>query len=122
MNKRRQSIGKWGENIAACYLEGKGYQIYRRNVRTPFGEIDLVVLDEGVLVFVEVKTRTTNSYGYPENSITATKQKHMLAAAQHFLMANPEFGEDWRIDVIAIRGDQSGPPPEIIHYENALTS
>ncbi len=121
MTARRQSVGKWGESLAATYLETKGYEIYRRNFRTPYGEIDLVALDCGVTVFVEVKARTTRTFGFPEVSITPTKREHMLSAAQYFIANHPQFENDWRIDVIAIQGDPSGPPPEIVHYENALT-
>jgi putative endonuclease len=66
----RQKIGKWGEAAAARYLEARGYRILQHNVRTPYGEIDLIASQESRVVFVEVKTRTSLSYGLPEAAVT----------------------------------------------------
>jgi putative endonuclease len=107
-----------------------GYGILERNVRTPYGEIDLVArLDEEsnfpaetvqVTVFVEVKTRSTPTFGLPEESVTARKRQHMIAAAQSYLQDHPDLGEIWRIDVIAIQQLQPDKPPTIHHFENAV--
>lgn len=93
----------------------------RRNVRTPYGEIDLIVKKDDEIVFVEVKTRSTSSYGFPEASITANKQQHLIDAAEFYFAEKAMNLEEWRIDVIAIRGFPGGPPPEIIHFENAIS-
>jgi putative endonuclease len=114
----KQAVGKWGESLAAKYLTRNGYQIVARNFRTPHGEIDLVALHAGQLVFVEVKTRTSRTYGLPEESITPRKQAHMLSAAEHYLERHPEH-EAWQYDVIAIERQHSGKV-EIQHFENAL--
>jgi putative endonuclease len=121
MKTKRQFLGRWGESVAASYLSGKGYQILRRNVRTPYGEIDLVAIQNATFVFVEVRTRSTSTYGFPEDSITTSKQQHMQDAAQYYLVNQLEEPEGWRIDVVAIRGFPGGPDPEIIHYENAIS-
>ena len=121
MVNQKQNLGRWGETVAAEYLIQKGYKVLRRNERTAFGEIDLVTRQNRVTVFVEVKTRTNQNYGYPEESITAQKRHHMIAAALAYLGDHPELAGDWRLDVIAIRGWIGGPPPEIVHYENAVT-
>ena len=116
----RQDLGRWGEKIAADYLNQQRYTILDRNVRTPHGEIDLVVQREEVTIFIEVKTRTSTAYGLPEDAVTLKKQAHLLDSAQAYLQLYPELDGDWRVDVIAIRrfyGDQS---PEIIHFENAF--
>jgi putative endonuclease len=112
-----QRIGKWGEETATEYLTLKGYEIIGRNIRTPYGEIDIVAKQKDVMVFVEVKTRTSNKMGLPEESITPRKRQHMLSAAEHYATEN---GIDhWQIDVIAIEG-KPGSNPKITYFENAL--
>ena len=97
-----QRIGQWGEETAVQYLTNKGCEILGRNIRTPYGEIDIVVKYKGQTIFVEVKTRTSNKMGLPEESITPRKRQHMLAAAEHY--AAEHDLERWQIDVIAIEG------------------
>jgi putative endonuclease len=112
-------IGRWGEEIAAKYLVGKGYMLLARNVRTPYGEIDLLCQHATQIVFVEVKTRTSSTLGYPEDSVTPRKQAHMLSSAEYYLQAH-ELNEDWQFDVIAVEGVPGGKPPRITHFENVL--
>jgi putative endonuclease len=119
MGNRRQRVGHWGEEIASEYLAARGYSILSRNAWTPYGEIDIVACREGVLVFVEVKTRTSSLFGYPETAVTARKQAHMLAAAERFLQAYPKDFETWQFDVIAVEGKPGGKP-DITHFENVL--
>src|SRR3990170_3381994 len=103
MSSSRQSLGRWGENQAADFLAGCGYAILERNARTPHGEIDLVAQQEEsgrdgsvmTTVFVEVKTRSSRAFGYPEESITPRKQAHLLSAAQAYLQEHPELVGDW---------------------------
>lgn len=123
-----QRLGRWGERTAADYLTAHDYLILEYNVRTPYGEIDLIArqLDPQfpatpmVTVFVEVKTRSTTTFGPPEISITPRKQAHMLAAAQSYLQQHPQLTGDWRIDLIAIERPRKGQPPIITHFENVL--
>jgi len=115
----RQTLGRWGEALAAETLAGRGYALLARNARTPYGELDLVMRQGGATVFVEVKTRASRAFGLPEESITPRKQEHLRNAAQHYLQSHPELGGDWRVDVIAIRR-QPGVPPEVVHFENVL--
>ncbi len=114
------AVGRWGEHLAADYLRKKGYTILSQNVHTPFGEIDLIALEGTTLAFVEVKTRATGAFGLPEEAITLKKRQHMIEAAQYYLNEHPEIQEDCRMDVIAIRGKQTDPDVEIVHYENAI--
>ena len=127
----RQSLGNWGEGVAAAYLETHGYSVLDRNARTPYGEIDIVarqqLRDSGKLpsipesiVFVEVKTRSTRAFGPPEQSVTARKQAHMLSAAQFYLQEHPELDGDWRIDVIAVARYRPDRRVEIQHFENVI--
>ena len=117
MSRRNQKIGAWGEGVATEYLEENGYVIISRNTRTPYGEIDIVVEKNDVTIFVEVKTRTSSSLGPPEISVTARKQEHMLAAAEHYAQENEI--DHWQIDVIAVEGKPT-TKPKITHFENAL--
>lgn len=117
----RRKLGLWGENLAAKYLDQIGYQIIDRNVYTGFGEIDLVALYKECMIFVEVKTRSSTAYGFPEEAITEKKKIHLIESAEAYLQLHPEFSGDWRIDVIAIQRYQKDQEPEIVHYENAFT-
>jgi putative endonuclease len=131
MKTSAQRVGRWGEELAAAYLHQIGYILLEQNACTPYGEIDLVACqtsgdellnDGGVIVFVEVKTRRSASFGWPEESVTAKKRAHLTAAAQSYLQAHPEISGAWRIDVIAIRVSSPDASPEIVHFENAITA
>ncbi|HUG33143.1 MAG TPA: YraN family protein [Anaerolineales bacterium] len=116
--KHNQRIGKWGEEIAAGYLTQRSAEIVTRNARTPYGEIDIVVRQGDITIFIEVKTRTSDKMGMPEDSITARKRLHMLSAAEHYAMEHEI--DHWQIDVISIEG-KPGMEPKITHFENAVT-
>lgn len=113
-----QKIGRWGEEMTAAFLQKLGDEILDKNARTPYGEIDLVTRRGGVTVFVEVKTRTTRSFGLPEEAITPRKQGHMLAAAEHYAAAHQI--DSWQVDVVAVEG-KPGKTPQIEHFENILS-
>ncbi len=114
---RNQRLGHWGEDAAAEYLAGRGYQVIGRNIRTPYGEIDLVARREGFVVFVEVKARASRSLGPPEIAVTPRKRQHMLSSAAYY--AQEQDIEHWQIDVIAVQ--RAGSRAEITHFENAVT-
>jgi len=116
---RRQRIGRWGEDFAARYLQERGDEILARNVRTPYGEIDLVTRRGNVTVFVEVKARTGTGYGLPEQAVTPAKQKHLLQSIQAYWLAH-EPETDWQVDVIAILLQPGEKEPHLEHFENAL--
>jgi len=115
--KHNQRIGKWGEETAAEYLTQNGYEAIERNVRTPYGEIDIITKQGETIIFVEVKTRTSNKMGLPEGSITQKKREHMIACAEHYVTENGI--DNWRIDVISIEG-KPGTEPLITYFENAI--
>ena len=115
--KHNQRIGKWGEENAEDYLVHKGFEIIGRNVRTPYGEIDIVAKQDDITIFVEVKTRTSNKMGLPEESITSKKREHMIACAEHYAMENEI--DRWQIDVISVEG-KLGSEPIITYFENAI--
>jgi putative endonuclease len=95
------NLGKQGEEAACSYLSGLGYEILERNYRTGRDELDIIARHEGMLVVLEVKTRSSNSHGYPEEFVDAAKQKRMVRAAakyleEHFPQASLRF------DVISV--------------------
>ena len=120
MNNRKR-LGSWGEEQAAGYLADRGYQLKEQNFRTPHGEIDIICFNGDRTVFVEVKTRSSTRFGYPEESITGQKKAHMLAAAQFYLQQHPEMIGDWQIDVLAIERISQQEYPKITHFENVLS-
>jgi putative endonuclease len=115
----RQRLGQWGEDTAAEYLHARGYTILTRNFRTPRGEIDIVASLDDMLVFVEVKARSNNLYGYPEQAVSPRKQSRMLAAAGSYLQEHPESFATWQFDILAITR-REGEMPEIEHFENVI--
>lgn len=122
MQTPRQRVGKWGEEAAARFLEQRGYSILARNVHTQYGEIDLIARQlSGELVFVEVKTRTNSSFGYPEEAVDSRKLVHMVSSAQAYLLGLPgQVEESWRIDVISVMGSPGENDADIRfeHFEN----
>jgi len=117
MTKHNQRIGKWGEEEVAAYLAGHGYKILARNARTPYGEIDIITKKGDITIFVEVKTLRSSQNFYPEQNVTARKQAHMLACAEHY--AAEHAIDHWQIDVIAVEG-KMGAAPKITHFDNAI--
>lgn len=117
----RQRVGRWGETVAAHFLEQRGYAILARNVRTGRGEIDLVARQGAEIIFVEVKTRTNAAFGLPEEAVDAQKLEHVFRAAEAYLAAHADLaGLDWRIDVIAIQGRPGAKVEDVIieHFEH----
>lgn len=121
----RQRLGQWGESMAARYLEQHGYTILGRNIRTPYGEIDLVARRVGgELVFIEVKTRTGTSFGAPEEAVDRRKLAHLVSSSQAYFVRYPDQQEtSWRIDVIAVIGHpgQDDPDIQFEHFENVAS-
>jgi putative endonuclease len=106
-------LGKEGEDRAAQFLVKQGYRILERNYRTRNGEIDLITLHEGAVVFVEVKTRTNDAYGAPELAVNARKQGRMIKAALGYIKYKKLHQVPCRFDVVAI-SSSAGQPVELI--------
>jgi putative endonuclease len=85
-----QAGGKLAETLAADYLQARGLRLLERNYRCRLGEIDLILADGPVLVFVEVRLRRNPGYGGAAASITAAKRQRILRAARHYLSGKPE--------------------------------
>lgn len=105
MNKRKVGFDK--EEMAAQHLIENGYEIIERNFYTKFGEIDLIAKDQGCLVFLEVKYRSSTKFGYPEEAVDRNKMQKMIRCAGFYLLKNRiEEGVPSRFDVVAILGDE----------------
>lgn len=96
--------GRDGEAIAEDYLTGRGYDILDKNYRNRLGEIDIIALDGKTLVFIEVKTRTTHSYGLPADAVDARKQNRLGRVALSYLSDKKIVNRPCRFDVLSICG------------------
>ena len=95
--------GNGAENVALSFLEGQGFTVVARNFLCKAGEIDLIVRDRTVLVFVEVRFRQDTSRGTGAETVTRSKMTKIINAARYFLMKNPTHDNlDYRFDVISI--------------------
>ncbi len=118
MQRQKQILGKEGERVAEKYLRKKGYRVVERNYRCPAGEVDLIVLDRRVVVFVEVKTRSDDRFGVPFESVHTHKQKKMIKAALFFLSQHRLHDRDARFDVVGV--SWTGKDPVVDHIQNAF--
>lgn len=115
----RQRFGSWGEAVAATTISAAGYEVIGQNVRTPYGEIDIIAQRGETMVFFEVKTRSKDDFGKPEEAIDAKKIEHLINAALYFIEQR-NFNGEWRIDLIAIRASMGQTDPEIEWFENVV--
>jgi len=116
----KKLLGNRGEKTAADHLSKSGYEILGRNVRTPYGELDLIARCGDATVFVEVKTRRSRTHGLPEEAVTPRKRNHLLASAQYFLQQCALSDTPWRIDVVAVEFYPSGVLKRLEVFENAV--
>lgn len=116
----KEHLGKWGEEYAARYLNAIGYTICERNYRCGrYGEIDIIAKDSNTLIFVEVKTRRSRSYGAPEEAIHLRKQQQIRKLAEAYLAEFSEQYDGCRFDVICIEVQGNGHV-RLRHLKNAF--
>jgi putative endonuclease len=118
VGNQKQVLGGEGERIAEMYLTKKGYRVVERNYRCPVGEMDLIVLDRRVIVFVEVKTRSDHRFGIPLEAVRTRKQQKLVKTAQFFLAQHRLHNRDARFDVVGI--SVAGQEPVVEHIQNAF--
>lgn len=106
MPDARRSLGMEGEAQAAAWYQAQGYEVVCRNWRCRDGELDLVVRRGAELVFVEVKTRTTDRFGVPAEAVTPAKQRRLRGLATRYLADTGTRSPQLRFDVVAILGGQ----------------
>ena len=105
MFKRKLDEGNRGEDIAAKFLADKGYKIIGRNFRIRGGEIDIIAIDNDTLVFIEVKTRTSNKFGTGLEAITYWKLKALIKSAEFYKLQHKNLPELMRIDAVIVMLD-----------------
>ena len=106
----RMRRGHAAEMLALAHLQRHGLSLVARNFRARGGEIDLVMRDGGVLVFVEVRSRRTTSFMHPRDSIDAGKQQRLIRAAQRFLQCHPRCAAlPCRFDAVLLSGPMCDP-------------
>ncbi len=111
--------GKSGESIAAEYLIGKGWRVVAQNWRAGRGEIDIIAwAHDRLLVFVEVKTRSYDAFGGPEDAVTPKKQL-LIARTAGLYMESIDYDWEIRFDILCVIGPAS-QSPEIRHIEDAF--
>jgi putative endonuclease len=111
---QRQSLGRRGEDLACEELEKRGYVIVDRRFRTRCGELDLVARDAGVLVFVEVRTRSGYNFGTPLESVTWQKRQRLSRMAVSYLCLKRLSGAPCRFDVVSIVERPEGRTIELV--------
>ena len=121
VTRRIPPLGERGEACAAKYLKRKGYRLIVRNRRHKEGEIDLIVMNKEFLVFVEVRTRSSQDFMTPEMSIRKDKRETVIRTVRRLIRKHKTAGLRPRIDVIAIIWPEGAKEPSIVrHHEGAI--
>ena len=110
-------LGKQGEKLAYTFLRNKGYEVLATNFRFEKAEIDIICKKGKTIVFVEVKTRTTEDFGHPEEAVDIKKQDKIVRAAERFIQLHDMLG-DVRFDVVSIIMD--GKKNKVTHIRDAF--
>jgi putative endonuclease len=116
----RRVLGDFAERVAVQHLESRGYAIRDRNVRTRFGEIDIIAQKAGLVAFVEVRCRRGSAMGSAVQSLSAAKQRRLVALAEAYGQSSPDLPEQWRIDLIALDLAGDGRLLSLRHVEGAV--
>jgi putative endonuclease len=110
-------LGDKGEDLAVKHLKKNGYRILARNYKAPTGEIDIIADDRGILVFIEVKTRTDDLFGKPEEAVNMKKQHKIKRTALHY-MSRLKKEQPSRFDIVSVH--IRGKARKIEHIEDAF--
>jgi len=115
---KKQDLGRKGEDFSSDYLEKAGYQILERNWRYSKAEIDIIAKKDDALIFIEVKTRSYDYYGKPEESVTSFKERLIIDAANRYMELT---GHDWeiRFDIISLLANKNDGF-HLEHFEDAF--
>lgn len=102
MHSYNKDIGSFGEALARDYIISKGYKILNMNFRNKFGEIDIICKKNNLLIFCEIKSRYSNSFGSPIESITCYKQKQIIKLSELYLISKKYYNFNVRYDIIEV--------------------
>ncbi len=110
--------GLKGEHAAANFLKSKGYDVIHQNWRHGKKEVDIIACTGDIVIFAEVKTRTSSKLQFPEEAVTKAKQNHLKTAGEAFINMYPQY-RNIRYDIISVmtEGDHVR---EIVHFEEAF--
>lgn len=115
MSKEKIHLGRDGEKAAIAFLEGQGYQILQKNFRNKLGEIDIIAKDGDTICFVEVKSRKSEAFGSPYESVTKAKQRKIIHVALSYLRDQGRSENNVRFDVVSvILKDDEDPQVDMI--------
>lgn len=115
----RKAIGSEGEERAILFLKKRGFKILKKNYRCKMGEIDIIATKNDLITFVEVKTRHSEQFGHPEESVNRRKRKKIINTAKYYLMVNNlYYKKDVRFDILSIIRKKS--EFEIDFFQNAF--
>lgn len=120
MTRKRQVLGRTGEEIAARYLQKLGYTIIQRNFSCRLGELDIVARDGRALVIVEVRTRSSNIFGMAQESVVYRKQAKVRQVAMYYLKSSSYGDVPVRFDVLAIKLGSDNKLEHLEHIKNAF--
>ena len=120
MSRDRQDLGQLGEKLASDFLKKQGYKILGHNYRTRGGEIDIVAKDGEAIIFIEVKTRVSREFGYPEEAIDERKQHKLAMTAECYLTEHRLYEADYRIDAIGIEMGHDGGLINLRHEKDVV--
>lgn len=118
MGNQKKNLGRQGEEAAAQYLKKKGHQILHRNKHFGGVEFDIISQLDKILCFIEVKTRSTSAFGYPEEFIDKKKQNRLIRGARFFTSSEQFSGHQIRFDAISVIIEDDGF--SIHHFEDAF--
>lgn len=106
----KKQLGQEGEDLASQIIEKDGLKILVRNFRCPIGEMDIIAIEGERLIFIEVRTRSTQKFGWGEESIQPKKRIRLQRIAEYYILSRKY--KEWppiRFDLIAIRWDEKNP-------------
>lgn len=118
LSHSKNQLGKTGEDLATSTLQKKGYKIIERNFHCPLGELDIIAYKKGVLCFIEVKTRSSDHFGSPEEAVSRPKQKRLARMARYYLQHKRINDTPCSFNVVSILMNQT--PPQIDILEDVL--
>jgi putative endonuclease len=104
----KDAVGRFGEEVAAAHLERAGLQVLEQNWRCRDGELDLLAVEDGVLVVVEVKTRSTAEFGRPVEAVGPAKAARIRRLAMRWLAEDERYWREIRFDIVGVLRSQSG--------------
>lgn len=120
MTQRRRAIGDQGEELAARWLSDNGFELIGRNIRLGRKEIDIICRSDSMIVFVEVKSGSSDRFGHPAYRVDQRKRRALVEAAQQWIAGQPETDLEFRFDVITV--DTAQDPPVLEHRPGAFSA